>query len=52
MSEEVFLAKLDQVAEGAFDDQCTGSNPRFPFISELRQVLLDSYYGRAYEESD
>ncbi len=48
--EDAFLARLDGIAEGAFDDQCTGSNPRFPLISELRQILLDSYHGRAYRE--
>jgi len=46
-----FLAKLDRVAEEAFDDQCTGTNPRFPLISELRQILLDTYYGRPYVEA-
>ncbi|MCL2657518.1 MAG: bifunctional acetaldehyde-CoA/alcohol dehydrogenase [Betaproteobacteria bacterium] len=46
-----FLAKLDKLAVDAFDDQCTGANPRYPLISELRQLLLDSYYGRAYVES-
>lgn len=49
--EKEFLAKLDEIAQRAFDDQCTGSNPRFPLISELRQVLLDSYYGVAYSDS-
>jgi acetaldehyde dehydrogenase / alcohol dehydrogenase len=49
--EKEFLDKLDAVAEGAFDDQCTGANPRFPLISEIRQLLLDSYYGRAYVET-
>lgn len=50
VEEAAFLAKVDLIAEGAFDDQCTGSNPRFPLISELRQLLLDSYYGRPYLE--
>jgi len=49
--EAAFLARLDQVAEQAFDDQCTGTNPRYPLIAELRQILLDSYYGRAYSEA-
>ncbi|GAB7125933.1 bifunctional acetaldehyde-CoA/alcohol dehydrogenase [Silvimonas sp. JCM 19000] len=49
--EALFLAKLDEVAEEAFDDQCTGANPRYPLISELKQILLDSYYGRTYVES-
>ncbi|GHD60760.1 bifunctional acetaldehyde-CoA/alcohol dehydrogenase [Jeongeupia chitinilytica] len=49
--EKEFLAKLDEVAEEAFDDQCTGANPRYPLISELKQLLLDSYYGRPYVEA-
>jgi acetaldehyde dehydrogenase / alcohol dehydrogenase len=48
--ESVFLEKVDQIAVDAFDDQCTGANPRYPLISELRQLLLDSYYGRSYSE--
>ncbi|WP_431854482.1 bifunctional acetaldehyde-CoA/alcohol dehydrogenase [Azospirillum sp.] len=48
--EEAFLAKVDLIAEAAFDDQCTGANPRFPLVAELRRILLDSYYGRAYAE--
>ncbi|WP_075188321.1 bifunctional acetaldehyde-CoA/alcohol dehydrogenase [Teredinibacter haidensis] len=50
VSEADFLAKVDNLAEEAFDDQCTGANPRYPLISELKQILLDSYYGRAYTE--
>ncbi len=46
--EQAFLDRLDHLAEEAFDDQCTGANPRYPLISELRQLLLDSYYGRPY----
>ncbi|WP_119393485.1 bifunctional acetaldehyde-CoA/alcohol dehydrogenase [Salinibius halmophilus] len=45
-----FLAKVDELAEDAFDDQCTGANPRYPLIKELRQILLDSYYGEAYSD--
>lgn len=48
--EQAFLAAVDTLAEQAFDDQCTGANPRFPLISELRQLLLDSYYGRPYRD--
>ncbi|PWC39757.1 hypothetical protein TSO352_06570 [Azospirillum sp. TSO35-2] len=48
--EAAFLAKLDELAEAAFDDQCTGANPRFPLVAEIKQLLLDSYYGRAYVE--
>lgn len=45
-----FLARVDAIAEAAFDDQCTGANPRFPLVAEIRRILLDSYYGRAYAE--
>ncbi len=38
---------LDEVADQAFDDQCTGSNPRYPLIQDLRQLLLDAYEGRS-----
>ncbi len=52
VAEADFLAKLDELAIEAFDDQCTGANPRFPLIAELKQLLLDSYYGRPYTEQD
>ena len=45
ISEEDFLATLDQMSEDAFDDQCTGANPRYPLIPELKQIYLDAYYG-------
>jgi len=51
VSEADFLAAVDRLAEEAFDDQCTGANPRFPLISELKQLLLDSFYGRPYVEA-
>jgi acetaldehyde dehydrogenase/alcohol dehydrogenase len=51
VDEQSFLARVDAIAEGAFDDQCTGSNPRFPLVTELRQLLLDSYCGRPYGET-
>lgn len=51
VDEAAFLAKVDSIALEAFDDQCTGANPRFPLISELKQILLDSYYGRAFVET-
>ncbi len=40
-----FYAKLDNLADQAFDDQCTGSNPRYPLISDLKQLLADAYEG-------
>ncbi|WP_028864049.1 bifunctional acetaldehyde-CoA/alcohol dehydrogenase [Psychromonas aquimarina] len=48
VNEADFLAALDDLAEQAFDDQCTGANPRYPLISELKEVLLASYYGKDY----
>ncbi|MDO6687194.1 MULTISPECIES: bifunctional acetaldehyde-CoA/alcohol dehydrogenase [unclassified Agarivorans] len=51
VNEADFLAKVDELAVDAFDDQCTGANPRYPLINELKQVLLDSYYGRPYTEA-
>ena len=43
-----FLARLDQMTEQAFDDQCTGANPRYPLMSEIRQMYLNAYYGKAH----
>ncbi len=43
--EEQFLSTLDEMSENAFDDQCTGANPRYPLISEIRQMYLNAYYG-------
>lgn len=43
--EDEFLAKLDQLSEDAFDDQCTGANPRYPLIPEIKQMFLNAYYG-------
>ncbi|WP_298440344.1 bifunctional acetaldehyde-CoA/alcohol dehydrogenase [uncultured Ferrimonas sp.] len=51
VNEADFLAKLDELAEDAFDDQCTGANPRYPLIAELKQVLLASYYGNPYSDN-
>ncbi len=45
--EEEFLAKVDMLADRAFEDQCTTANPRLPLVSELKQIMLDSYYGKA-----
>jgi acetaldehyde dehydrogenase/alcohol dehydrogenase len=48
--EAAFLERVDRIAEAAFDDQCTSANPRYPLVAEIRQLLLDSYYGRTYAE--
>ena len=43
--EDKFLETLDQMCEDAFDDQCTGANPRYPLISEIKEMYLKAYYG-------
>ena len=45
IEEQEFLATLDEMSEKAFDDQCTGANPRYPLISELKDIYLKTYYG-------
>ena len=45
ISEEDFLGSLDKMVEQAFDDQCTGANPRYPLIEEIKQMYLNAYYG-------
>ncbi|KAL0209608.1 hypothetical protein RCL1_008446 [Eukaryota sp. TZLM3-RCL] len=46
IKEEEFMAKLDDLAEQSFDDQCTGCNPRYPLIGDLKQILVDCYHGQ------
>ncbi len=46
VDEKQFFAQLDDLAEEAFDDQCTGTNPRFPLISEIKQLYTNAYYGK------
>jgi len=48
VTEEQFLEKLDAMTEDAFDDQCTGANPRYPLMSEIKQMYLNAYYGKKY----
>jgi acetaldehyde dehydrogenase/alcohol dehydrogenase len=50
VQEADFLAKVDKLADDAFDDQCTGANPRYPLIAELKQIMLDTFYGREFTE--
>ncbi len=45
IEESDFLATLDEMTEQAFDDQCTGTNPRYPLMSEIKQMYLNAYYG-------
>ena len=46
IDEKEWLAKVDILADRAFEDQCTTANPRVPLVSEIKQILLDSYYGK------
>ena len=46
IDEKDFLDRLDEMSEQAFDDQCTGANPRYPLISEIKEMYLKAYYGR------
>ena len=45
IDEQTFLTTLDEMTEQAFDDQCTGANPRYPLMKELKQMYLNAYYG-------
>ncbi|ABN51661.1 MAG TPA: bifunctional acetaldehyde-CoA/alcohol dehydrogenase [Hungateiclostridium thermocellum] len=47
IDEKEFLDRLDEMVEQAFDDQCTGTNPRYPLMNEIRQMYLNAYYGGA-----
>ena len=46
IDEKEWIAKVDILADRAFEDQCTSANPRVPLVSEIKQILLDSYYGK------
>ena len=46
IDEKKFLENLDEMVEQAFDDQCTGANPRYPLMSELKEIYLKVYYGK------
>ena len=51
IDEKNFLDRLDDMVEQAFDDQCTGANPRYPLMSEIKQMYLNAYYGdRHFQE--
>ena len=49
IDEAEFLSKIDMLSEKAFEDQCTTANPRLPLVLEIKQILLDSYYGKDIE---
>ena len=49
IDEKDFLNRLDEMTEQAFDDQCTGANPRYPLMSEIKKMYLNAYYGKQEE---
>ena len=52
VDEKAFLDNLDEMVEQAFDDQCTGANPRYPLMSEIKQMYLNAYYGKHFVENE
>ena len=52
IDEEDFLNRIDDMVEQAFDDQCTGANPRYPLMSEIKQMYLNAYYGKHFTEKE
>lgn len=46
INEEEFLAKVDMLADRAFEDQCTNANPRLPLVTELKEIMMNAYYGK------
>ena len=45
VEEKEFMANLDLLVERAFDDQCTGANPRYPLMNEIKEIFLNAYHG-------
>ena len=52
IDEKVFLDNLDEMVEQAFDDQCTGANPRYPLMAEIKEMYLNAYYGKHFQEKE
>ncbi|MBQ3427813.1 MAG: bifunctional acetaldehyde-CoA/alcohol dehydrogenase [Clostridia bacterium] len=52
VEEKDFLATLDEMTEAAFDDQCTGANPRYPLISEMKEIYLNNYYKKGADRDE
>jgi acetaldehyde dehydrogenase/alcohol dehydrogenase len=46
IDEKSFLSSVDEMSKMAFDDQCTGANPRYPLISEIKNMYINAYYGK------
>ncbi|MDR0696683.1 MAG: bifunctional acetaldehyde-CoA/alcohol dehydrogenase [Christensenellaceae bacterium] len=47
VNEDTFMATIDEMTEAAFDDQCTGANPRYPLLSEMKAMYKNAYYGKS-----
>jgi acetaldehyde dehydrogenase/alcohol dehydrogenase len=52
VDEEKFISTLDEMVEQAFDDQCTGANPRYPLMSEMKEMYMKAYYGKENVSAD
>ena len=52
VDEKAFLETLDEMVENAFNDQCTGANPRYPLMSEIKEMYLKAYYGADYKAAE
>ena len=52
IDEKDFLNRLDDMTKQAFDDQCTGANPRYPLMTEIKQMYLNAYYGKTFKEPE
>ncbi|MCL2673583.1 MAG: iron-containing alcohol dehydrogenase, partial [Alphaproteobacteria bacterium] len=50
IDEKQFLKRLDELGQKAFDDQCTGGNPRYPLIEEIKEIYVQAYYGKPYKK--
>jgi acetaldehyde dehydrogenase/alcohol dehydrogenase len=48
IQEEAFMAKIDAMSLAAFDDQCTGANPRYPLVAEIREMFVKAFYGEGF----
>ena len=52
VDEQYFLEKLDEMSEQAFDDQCTGANPRYPLMSEIKEMYINAFNGKEVAKKD
>ena len=52
IDEKIYMSKVDELADKAFEDQCTPANPRLPLVTELKELLLEAYYGELEEKNN